>query len=209
MVKFAQIALIILCSPALYAHPVTFTDGVAFSSIYRPNIAILHGNYTLSRHVAIGATYLQLSDSDNEIRAGVGQVNVLAYRWNGMGSQANVYMMGGAGYGAFSRDDPAPAYYAALQLDYETPRFYSAMMGRTITDGNAYPYQAIARLGLAPFEAEYNALQAWLIGQMSYFPAMQDDPDFTVLLRFFYRTVLWEMGADLYGRPWLQLMVHY
>ena len=33
--------------------------------------------------------------------------------------------------------------------------------------------------------------------------------NFTTMLRFFYRTVLWEIGGDLNGRPWIQLMIHY
>jgi hypothetical protein len=191
------------------AHPVTFADGVAFSSIYRPHFSLLHGNYTLSRHFAVGATYIQLSEVDDDIRAGFGQINALAYRWNGDGEQANLYVIGGAGYGRFGDRDPSLAYYASLQLDYETSRIYTALIGRGMSDTQVYPYQTMFRLGLAPYEAEYNALQAWLIGQVSYFPAMHTEPNFTALLRFFYRTVLWEIGADLYGRPWLQLMVHY
>ena len=115
--------------------------------------------------------------------------------------------MGGAGYGEFGGEEPTPAYYGSIQLDFETPRFYTALMGRSISDGDVYPYQAIARSALH-LRAEYNALQAWLIGQVSYFPAMNDAPNFTTMLRFLSYGVVGDR-ADLHGRPWLQLMVHY
>ena len=48
-----------------------------------------------------------------------------------------------------------------------------------------------------------------LFAQTMYMPQMDDEWNYSVLLRFFYKTVLWEIGGDLKGRPWIQLMVHY
>ena len=38
---------------------------------------------------------------------------------------------------------------------------------------------------------------------------MSEQPRFTPMLRLFYRTVLWEMGQDLQGHYWFQMMAHF
>ena len=71
-------------------------------------------------------------------------------------------------------------------------------------------FDATARMGFAPYEADYKSLQSWMVAQVMYMQTPEGSRTIPmVLMRFFYKTVLWELGADLYGRPWIQLMAHY
>ncbi|MBV71779.1 MAG: hypothetical protein CMH52_10610 [Myxococcales bacterium] len=189
-------------------HPVTFEDGLAFSAIFQPRSTLIEGGYTLSRHIAVGSTYARIQTEDGGIHAGFAHLNALVFRHNGSGSQGNLYLSAGAGGGLYD-DEVAELGYASLQLDYETMRFYTALMSRAVSDGSALKYRATYRIGFAPYVAPYNSLQSWLVAQTMYMPEMNDDLNFMLLLRFFYKTVLWELGGDLNGLPWIQMMVHY
>jgi hypothetical protein len=100
-----------------------------------------------------------------------------------------------------------------IQLDYETPLFYTALVGRVFgtdqIDQFDPPHHLLYRLGFAPYKGKYDQLQTWIVAQMSYASLMKEQPSLTVLMRFFYKTVLWEIGSDTLGRPWLHLMVHF
>ena len=65
------------------------------------------------------------------------------------------------------------------------------------------------RLGIAPYIAKFKELQVWVIGQLDYMSDMEEQPHFTPMLRFFYRTVLWETGVSLSGVYWFQMMAHF
>ena len=191
------------------AHPVTFEDGLAFSAIFQPRATLIEGGYTLSRHIAVGSTYTRIETEDGGVHAGFAHLNALVFRHNGSGSQGNLYLSAGGGTGTYDNDTMAKLGYGSLQLDYETMRFYTAFMTRAFSDGSDLTYRATYRVGFAPYLAPYNSLQSWLVAQTMYMPEMNNDLNFMLLLRFFYKTVLWELGGDLNGLPWIQMMVHY
>ena len=189
------------------AHPVTFEDGFAFSQIIQPHAVLLESAYSVSPKLALGATFLRQEMDDGRVIGGVVNTNMLLFRRNGAGSQANLY--GILGVGLKEEDQQNLMGMGALQADFETARFYTALMGRLFGDRQNRYWQTTYRVGFAPYEAEFSELQSWLVGQVMYAPHLNPDPNISGLLRFFYRTVLWEIGGDLRGRPWLQLMVHY
>ena len=200
----------VLSTPRLAeAHPVTFEDGVAFSGMFQPGSVFLESGYTLSRHFAVGSSYARMMTKDGEVHGGFAHLNVLAYRYNGDGSQANIYAIAGGGGGRYLDRTSRGLGYGALQVDFETMRFYNAFMARTISDFEDVTYRATYRIGFAPYTAPYNSLQSWLVAQATYMPDMEDQMNYLLLLRFFYKTVLWELGGDLRGRPWIHIMVHY
>ena len=209
--KIASAALIIAFSSfptsKAIAHPVTFEDGVAFSSIIQPHAVVIESAYSMTSRVALGATYLRLSGIENRVMGGFANSNLLLFRHNGEASQANLYVIGGLGLAG--DNEQRLMGLGAMQADYETTRFYTALMGRFVGDDQTRWWQTTYRIGVAPYEAEFNELQSWLVGQVVYAEQLNRVVNFTTMLRFFYRTVLWEVGGDLNGRPWIQLMVHY
>ena len=198
------------------AHPVTFKNGLATYSTFQPGMVRVSSNYTFHRRAAVGVTYLRLHMPDDRRIGTLGQLNLLLYRFNGAGSQGNVYVMGGGGALASSDDsgklaigEAGPVYFGSIQSDFETRTIYTALQGSVLAQDDAPTAWARYRLGLAPYVANYGELQTWLVGQIMWFPDMEDHLNVTPLMRFFYRTVLWELGADLQGRPWIQLMAHF
>ena len=47
---------ILLTLNTAVAHPVTFKDGVAVTSIHRPKMTMAQANYTIHRNVAVATT---------------------------------------------------------------------------------------------------------------------------------------------------------
>jgi len=145
------------------------------------------------------------------IEAPILHLNRLLKRWNRIGSQANLYAMAGIGYNSISL---APILentfgYIGAQADYETTKVYTAISGHTLLFSDRTPFAIRGRFGLAPYVAEYNNLQIWVVGQIDHISDMQEQPRFTPMLRFFYRTALWETGVSLNGTYWFQMMAHF
>ena len=206
-------ALSIYLRPSLgVAHPVTFEGGVAVSMMSQPGVRLWHANYSLTSSVALGADYMEL-DSEAPSSIGLARLSVLLKRWMGRGSQGNLYLLTGVGAAQWGGADLGVAWMGGLQADYETQRVYTALIGRALGDqspsAGTLAYHALYRFGVAPYIAKSNELQAWLVGQVSYHRGMEGLPSPTLLMRVFHRSALWELGADLKGRPWLQLMAHF
>ena len=196
-----------------YGHPVTFKGGTAVSSVHRPRMTHLQINYTFHRHAAVATSFvrLDLDDEQYDIEAPIVHMNTLVKRWNQLGSQGNIYAITGLGYNFNPEAESQPFAYMGLQIDYETQRIYTALQGFSfVSDINSHiPYGVRYRFGAAPYIADYDELQIWVIAQVDHMSDMSEQPRFTPMLRLFYRTVLWEMGQDLQGRYWFQMMAHF
>lgn len=191
------------------AHPVTFENGLAVAAVFQNQSVLIESGYTLSRHIALGSTYLRSESETGTLHGGFGHLNLLAYRYNGHGSQGNVYLNLGGGGGTLGKADPGGLGYSAVQLDFETLNFYTALMSKVISDFDKVEHQTTYRIGFAPYVAPYKSLQTWLVAQTTYVPRMEEPWNGMLLLRFFYNTVLWELGGDIKGRPWIHIMVHH
>ena len=209
-----QVSLLLLLSQAS-AHPVTFKGGNAFYATRRHGMVRFEANHTFSRRLSAGAAYANFDLPGADLEAGLAMGSLLAYRRNGKGSQANAYLTLGGGYVLFPDGTGNPAGTGGLQLDFETKRLYTAIMGSSLLMspfGYNGPtedlYGVQGRIGMAPYVAEFDQLQAWLVLQAGTTTA-EDGFMVSPILRFFYRTVLWELGTSQNGHPWIQLMVHY
>ncbi len=69
---------------------------------------------------------------------------------------------------------------------------------------------ALSRIAcFAPYIAGMNSLQAWMILKLDYFKENDRNLWITPMMRFFYKNVLWEIGANQQGEFLLTLMTHY
>lgn len=199
-----------------YTHPVTFEGGTAISMMSQPGVKLWHANYSLSSSIAMGADYMRLG-ATGETHIGLARLNILAKRWLGRGSQGNLYLLTGAGVanGLHQKieNQLRGTWMVGFQADYETQRIYTALVGRALGDQSpslqSLSYHSFYRLGFAPYVARSNELQAWLVGQFTQHSARKGLPSFTLLMRVFHRSALWEIGADLEGHPWIHLMAHF
>jgi hypothetical protein len=205
--------MILLTMMSVFAHPVTFKDGIAVTSIHRPKMTMTQVNYTIHRNVALASTYIRIEQDNRTIQVPSLHINTLLKRWNQIGSQANLYAMTGVGFD-LSESISADALRAVIgiQADFETQKIYTALTASalpSITNHSDMPFSARYRFGVAPYVAHYDELQIWVVGQVEYMSDMSEQPHFTPMLRYFYRTVLWETGISLNGTYWFQMMAHF
>jgi hypothetical protein len=203
------VAFSLLISLSAKAHPVTFEGGTALYTVLRPSMSKVQINYSLSSKYALGLSYRRYKLGEEQIEVGHPQMNVLAWRHNGDAGQANLYLLSGVGYGQNKAKKQGFFYWLGAQTDYETRTFYTAFKAQVFKFREQEPYGLQYRLGVSPYEAEYDELQSWIIGQIDYFPQMSSRIKITPMMRFFYQNALWEIGASIEGHIWLQLMAHF
>ena len=216
-----MLLFILLTLDQALAHPVTFKGGLAVTSIHRPKMTMSQVNYTVHRNVAVATSYVRMTNPTGDLNMPSLHANILLKRWNAIGSQGNLYGLVGAGVNTTSlstqgsgRDDWTNEVrgFVGLQTDYETQKIYTAanVIGfPSVNDMSDTPYMARYRFGIAPYIAKYDEFQIWVVGQVEYMPTMQETPIVTPMLRYFYRTVLWETGVSLDGTYWFQMMAHF
>ena len=68
---------------------------------------------------------------------------------------------------------------------------------------------AEARIGVAPYEAEFNEIASWLMLQYQYHPMLTRKYALTPLIRLFYKSVLFESAVSTEGDWMLNFMFHF
>ena len=206
----------VLAATGAQARPVSYPEAwtVQTSNEAERNAALAH--YTIDPRWAVG---LRVEDRTYEDHVFVGvQSNRLLRRWNAPDSQANLYLKLGAGAarGAFlgEETETRPGGFVRVAADWEDRRaFVSGALGTTAVSG-MWMREASARVGLAPYVAEFGALHAWLMVQADYRP---DAPQargaetltVTPLVRLFKGPVLVEAGWSTNDEPLLGLTYRF
>ena len=102
--------------------------------------------------------------------------------------------MSGAGLAHYA-DKNEPALWTAFLADYESRRFFFSYEPRFVWDADIEKSMwQRARVGIAPYLANYDQLNTWLMLQVDHHLAKHDHFVATPLLRFFYKTYLFEVG---------------
>lgn len=202
--------LVTVFSVTLSAHPVSYQNGVGIMSYNSPKMNELLLTYSFTPRFAIAHTYLRDSKSEFYIP----RVNFLVKRWNNSDSQANIYFSAGSGVEKFESVNRS-AHLGEAVLDWESRKYYTYIQHLYINRDKSvnpmlplrnYNYTKL-RLGFAPFLADYEDLNIWLITQFSkknenqQIEAMQ-------FLRFYRKNVLWEIGAGFDGSLAFNFMIH-
>lgn len=193
------------------AHPVSYEGGYSLMADMSEPLQ----NYSLiySPKWWLG-TGVVVETVDQQRIYSSAQLGVLVHRWNWEEAQANVYVLGGAGYyseriegmvvddGGFGR--------LGMQVDYETRKVYANIryVERRSWDG----YKALdnlvdAAMGFSPYVGNYGDLHTWLI--LRYMDGRKMESSMiSPTVRFFYRNYLWEVGMSTRGVAQLNFMIH-
>lgn len=190
------------------AHPVSYAGAVSLMSYNRENENDLLLTYSFTRSLAVGLTYLKVEDAEYTVP----RLNYLVQRWNNEDSQGNIYFS--AGYGTDrSFAEIKPVSFGSVEADWESRRYYTSIQYNKFFRSDSDAIKRVdfehikARAGLAPYLAEFNELNAWLIVQ---FDKMNDRPvETTQFIRLFYKNVLVELGATFGGGWAFNYMVHF
>jgi hypothetical protein len=194
------------------AHPVIYKGGWSLGSLNMPMYSSNYGYYSLTHRFGVGAEVDRFSKNNENNDLGLLRFNALLWRKNGDDSQANFYLLTGAGVidqesgvrgtrGVFSpgieADWESRIYYTSFKYTcYEGPKDLNLSMTQ-------------ARVGVSPIIAPFEKLQTWVIFQAMVINDIETKTILTPMLRFFYHNVLWEVGSSTRGDWTLNFMVHY
>ena len=189
------------------AHPVIYKDGGVYWGQFSPNSSVQKVSYTFHPRFAVEANseFYRGLEEYKDVKLGI---NVLVKRWFLSDSQGNIYAsIQGGTYN--QKGGQGKVLSSKLTADWESRKFYTALGISSLRfDGDSVEKLSY-RFGFAPYVAGMRTLQTWMIFQLDYFKEIEDKVDVTPVMRFFYNNTLWEMGANLDGKFFLTLMVHY
>lgn len=200
---------LICCSIATEAHPVSYKDAIGIMSYNSQTMNEILLTYSLTSKFAIATSYLRDSQSEFYIP----RANFLVQRWNNDDSQANLYLSAGAGLEKFNLKT-YPVRLGEIIADWESRKYYTYFEHLYLNRDNDQNLllnfknynNTKARVGFAPFLADYNDLNVWLILQTQ--KQNGQDLQTTQFLRFFIKNVLWEVGAGFDGSVAFNFMIH-
>lgn len=221
----ALITTLILHKPAM-AHPVSFEGGYSLmtelSNLKNETTVV----YSPKWYYGLGVVHenMNLTSDQPESYLTSGQLSWLVKRWNLTDAQGNIYVFGGPGYIHFKDQSSSNVksggfYRFGFQADYETRTFYSMFSfkeNRLFQSSNSILNtsdtlifnQIDLRLGFAPYIANYNQLNSWIILNLrsnSEFKKVSVIPT----LRFYFNNFLWELAQDLDGNSYLNFMTRF
>lgn len=193
----------------LFAHPVSYKDAIGIMSYNNSKMNEILLTYSLNPKFAVAATYLRDSESEFYIP----RINFLLKRWNNDDSQGNIYFSAGNGYEKFNSNN-YNVRLGELIADWENRKYYTYFehlyLNRDNDQNTLIPNKnynhSKARLGFAPFLADYSDLNVWYIFQVEKHNT--ESVQSTQFLRFFMKNVLWEIGAGFDGSMTFNFMIH-
>ena len=150
-------------------------------------------DYTFNPHFALGL-YAKRDIGGEEFYTIGPQLNTLIKRWNLPEGQGNIFGMTGVGT-ARQGSNSEPAAWVALLADYETRRVFLSYEPRLTYSGDIETaFWQRAQVGVAPYLADYDQLNTWLVLRFDHHPAKDGHFVVTPMLRFFYKTIWLEAG---------------
>lgn len=199
---FSALLTFTLATPVL-SRPVSYLGGVTSYVMHdaKETSTLLH--YTVDPKASIGLRSIARDGLRTTINAL--EVNYLVKRKNGENHQANFYLRGGLGLASI--DSPSrhaiftptnPATYFGMATDWENRRFflsYENKYEKIFNHGETFSQSA--RVGIAPYIADYGKLHTWLMLEVNHHPhAKNGDYSIRPLVRLFKGKHLLEVGID-------------
>lgn len=208
MIKILLLLLISSLSLPAFAHPTAFEGAWGFMSYNDEKENEFSVNYSFKSYIAGGVSFFKFKD----VEITVPRVNTLLKRWNNEDSQGNIYLSGGYGLEKSFNESQGVGFLQA-DADWESRQYYVSAQYVQFLRKNSDVVsrddirQTKLRAGFAPYLADYNDLNTWLIWQIK--KENEEDPETTQFVRLFYRNVLIELGATFGGGWAFNYIVHF
>ncbi len=207
--KFLWIISLALFGSKAFSHPTSYEGGYALMSEVSTDHQELSIVYSPKYWLGLGIIGLRSPEEFDLVST---QLGWLVKRWNLPSAQANIYLVGGAGYGALynlgvTKQKGLLVRYG-IQADYENRRFFSFakfVEHRLVKDHVLVTNQLMTAIGFAPYLADYDELNSWVIFKVALNDNFQTW-NFSPTLRFFYKNFLWEIGQSLDGHTRINFM---
>lgn len=207
--KSIGIILLIVFGPAfLLSHPVIYKGGVVVETENSIDMNEYHLGYSFLNTASVAGHYIK----EGAVELQFVQLNYLVNRWNNDDSQANIYVTGALG-AERKLNSWTAAQLVEIDMDWENRDYYFLGKQRFVArhsnadDTNKVDlWHSRVRAGIAPFRSDVNDLGIWFI--MQFDKHNEKNWTTTQLMRFYYKTALWELGANLNGSYQLNFMIH-
>jgi hypothetical protein len=190
---FSLFLAAVVCSPlATQARPVSFPEGWMAMTMNdsMENTATISYSPTAKDAFGFRTDYMR----NDQTTLHTLTYNRLLQRWNNSDSQANIFLMTGAGVGEES-GDISPAGFIGMEADWESRRYYVSYENRFIASTvNEQYFDQKARIGIAPYVGDYDALHTWVMLQVQNNPTSNEKFIVTPLIRTFNTEFLTEVG---------------
>ena len=184
--------------PTAFAKPLSYVGGTMVMIENDETGHALSLDYTFSPRAA-AALYVKRETQGHAFTMIGPQVNFLAKRWNMEDAQGNIFVMPGAGVAVMGSNARFAAWTTVL-ADYETRRVFTSYEARIMyARGIETSLWQRARVGLAPYLANYDELNTWFMVQVDHHPEKTHATTVTPLVRLFYKTILVEGGVSTRG----------
>lgn len=203
-----SIIISILFSATAAAHPVAFEGAYQFMFGTTGEVQNLELYHSYSAQAAWGLHAMSFEDDEDEMFTGI-QHNWLLKRWNLPSAQANVYTGLGAGLAGEFGNGALPAGFGFFRADYESRLIYTALDAKWVESDDVSRGVFSAAAGIAPYKAEFDQLNTWLILQLEHITGMDDELEIIPKVRFFKGPYFIELGSTLGGKPVVNFMVHF
>ena len=203
MYRYSIFFILIAVSSIVEARPVSYPEGWTFMTMNDGDRYSGHVHYSPTAFYSLGykAEYWR----ENEFQIHALQLNNLLKRWNKKYSQANLYLKSGIGV-AYSDKNTFDsksefAVYTGIATDWETRRYFVSYENRLTEAGDITDnFRQKARIGIAPYIAEFGSLHTWLMLEVRQAPEDNDEFVVTPLLRIFKGPSLIESGFSSEGK---------
>lgn len=187
------LSFVLMVPTETQAKPISYVGGFMVMQENDETGNTLSLDYTFSPKYAAGL-YIKKERGGNEFTTAGPQLNTLVKRWNLPHGQGNIFNMTGAGISDLD-GNVEPSAWTGMLADYETRRIFTSYEGRLMYAGDIETsFWQRARVGFAPYLANYDDLNTWLMVQVDHHPMKEDTFVTTPLARFFYKTTLVEAG---------------
>ena len=187
------LAFLVSLAPSALGKPLSYVGGTMVMQENDETGHTLAIDYTFDPHFALGL-YSKYEINQKEFWMAGPQLNALLQRWNLPDGQGNIFAMAGGGNARQgSRNEPAA--WLTLMGDYETRRVFFSYESRFMYARHIEKsvWQR-AYAGFAPYLADYEQLNTWLLLRIDHHPAKNDHFVVTPVIRFFYKTIWLEAG---------------
>jgi hypothetical protein len=179
--------------PSAHTKPLSYVGGTMVMQENDETGHTLTVDYTFNPRFALGL-YSKYEINQDEFWVAGPQFNTLLKRWNLPHGQGNIFGTTGVGL-ARQGSRSEPAAWLSLLADYETRRVFFSYEPRLMyADDIEKSFWQRASVGFAPYLADYEQLNTWLLLRVDHHPAKDDHFVVTPFIRFFYKTIWLEAG---------------
>ena len=205
------LACVALCaSAAALAAPMGFKGSFMGMTDLGENWREGWVNYALTPRDAVGAggLFMRSDDKTRSRQFTEATYTRLLKRFNAEHSQANIWLLTGAG-GVTGNDFTGTRSMLApgVSADFETTRVYASVLLRLYrAPGINHDYAAV-RAGFSFYESDYDELQPWFVVEARRMRGLSESIEITPMLRLIHNRYFVEAGVNQAKQVRFNLMV--